>query len=146
VALSPVVPDDPELRALLGDARTVAVVGLSSKPNRPSHGVARYLLQHGYRIVPVNPAEAEVLGQRAYPTLLDLPADLQVDVVDVFRRAEETPEVARQAVAIGAKVLWLQEGIVNEEACRIADEAGLDVIMGVCIRQVYDRLKREAAT
>jgi len=146
VALSPVVPDDPELRALLGDARTVAVVGLSSKPNRPSHGVARYLLQHGYRIVPVNPAEAEVLGQRAYPTLLDLPADLQVDVVDVFRRAEETPEVARQAVAIGAKVLWLQEGIVNEEAYRIADEAGLDVIMGVCIRQVYDRLKREAAT
>lgn len=146
MALSPVVPDDPELRALLGDARTVAVVGLSSKPNRPSHGVARYLLQHGYRIVPVNPAEAEVLGQRAYPTLLDLPADLQVDVVDVFRRAEETPEVARQAVAIGAKVLWLQEGIVNEEAYRIADEAGLDVIMGVCIRQVYDRLKREAAT
>jgi len=146
VALSPVVPDDPELRALLGDARTVAVVGLSSKPNRPSHGVARYLLQHGYRIVPVNPAEAEVLGQRAYPTLLDLPADLQVDVVDVFRRAEETPEVARQAVAIGAKVLWLQEGIVNEEAYRIADEAGLDVIMGVCILQVYDRPKREAAT
>lgn len=144
MALNPVVPDDPELRVLLGEARTVAVVGLSSKPNRPSHGVARHLLQHGYRIVPVNPAETEVLGQRAYPTLLDIPADVRVDVVDVFRRAEETPEVARQAVAIGAKVLWLQEGIVNEEAYRIADEAGLDVIMGVCIRQVYERLKEEA--
>lgn len=146
MAVNPVVPDDPELRVLLGDARTVAVVGLSSKPNRPSHEVARYLLQHGYRIVPVNPGETEVLGQRAYPTLMDIPEDVQVDVVDVFRRTEETPEVARQAVAIGAKVLWLQEGIVNEEAHRIADEAGLDVIMGVCIRQVYDRLKREAAT
>jgi Predicted CoA-binding protein len=146
MAVNPVVPDDPELRVLLGDARTVAVVGLSSKPNRPSHEVARYLLQHGYRIVPVNPGETEVLGQRAYPTLMDIPEDVQVDVVDVFRRTEETPEVARQAVAIGAKALWLQEGIVNEEAYRIADEAGLDVIMGVCIRQVYDRLKREAAT
>lgn len=146
MAVNPVVPDDPELRVLLGDARTVAVVGLSSKPNRPSHEVARYLLQHGYRIVPVNPGETEVLGQRAYPTLMDIPEDVRVDVVDVFRRTEETPEVARQAVAIGAKVLWLQEGIVNEEAHRIADEAGLDVIMGVCIRQVYDRLKREAAT
>lgn len=146
MAVNPVVPDDPELRVLLGDARTVAVVGLSSKPNRPSHEVARYLLQHGYRIVPVNPGETEVLGQRAYPTLMDIPEDVQVDIVDVFRRTEETPEVARQAVAIGAKVLWLQEGIVNEEAHRIADEAGLDVIMGVCIRQVYDRLKREAAT
>lgn len=146
MAVSPVVPDDPELRVLLGDARTVAVVGLSSKPNRPSHEVARYLLQHGYRIVPVNPGETEVLGQRAYPTLMDIPEDVRVDVVDVFRRTEETPEVARQAVAIGAKVLWLQEGIVNEEAHWIADEAGLDVIMGVCIRQVYDRLKREAAT
>lgn len=145
MALNPVVPDDPELRALLGEARTVAVVGLSSKPNRPSHQVARYLVQHGYRIVPVNPAETEVLGQRAFATLLDIPEDVQVDVVDVFRRAEETPEVARQAVAIGAKVLWLQEGIVSQEAYRIADEAGLDVIMGVCIRQVYERLKKEAA-
>lgn len=143
--LNPVVPDDPELRVLLGEARTVAVVGLSSKPSRPSHEVARHLLQHGYRVVPVNPAETEVLGQRAFPTLLDIPTDVQVDVVDVFRRAEETPEVARQAVAIGAKVLWLQEGIVNEEAYRIADEAGLDVIMGVCIRQVYERLRKEAA-
>jgi uncharacterized protein len=135
-----VTPEDEELRLLLGDARTVAVVGLSSKPNRPSYGVAAYLKRHGYRIVPVNPNEDEVLGERAYPSLLDLPEDLAIDVVDVFRRSEETPAVAREAVAIGAKVLWLQEGIVNEEAYRIASEAGLEVIMGVCIRQARDRL------
>ena len=129
-----VVPEDRELRALLGQVHTIAVVGLSSKPNRPSLSVAGYLQEHGYRIVPVNPRETEVLGEPAYPTLRDIPNDITIDVVDVFRRAEETPEVARDAVAIGAKVLWLQADIVNEEAYRIASEAGLDVIMGVCIR------------
>ena len=136
-----VVPEDRELRALLGQAHTIAVVGLSSKPNRPSLSVAGYLQEHGYRIVPVNPRETEVLGERAYPTLRDIPSDIQIDVVDVFRRAEETPEVARDAVAIGAKVLWLQADIVNEEAYRIASEAGLDVIMGVCIRTTRQRLE-----
>ena len=136
-----VVPEDRELRALLGQVHTIAVVGLSSKPNRPSLSVAGYLQEHGYRIVPVNPRETEVLGERAYPTLRDIPSDIQIDVVDVFRRAEETPEVARDAVAIGAKVLWLQADIVNEEAYRIASEAGLDVIMGVCIRTTRQRLE-----
>jgi predicted CoA-binding protein len=136
-------PEDRELEILLGDAHTVAVVGLSSKPNRPSHEVAAYLQDHGYRIVPVSPRETEVLGEPAYPTLLDIPADLAIDVVDVFRRAEETPEVARQAVAIGAKVLWLQEGIANDQAYRIASEAGLEVIMGVCIRTTRRRLMGE---
>ena len=138
-----VVPEDRELRALLGQVHTIAVVGLSSKPSRPSMGVAAYLQDHGYRIVPVNPRETEVLGEHAYPTLRDIPPDIQVDVVDVFRRAEETPEVARDAVAIGAKVLWLQADIVNEEAYRIASEAGLDVIMGVCIRTTRQRLEGE---
>ena len=138
-----VVPEDRELRALLGEAQTIAVVGLSSKPNRPSLGVAGYLQDHGYRIVPVNPRETEVLGERAYPTLRDIPSDVRVDVVDVFRRAEDTPDVARDAVAIGAKVLWLQADIVNEEAYRIAAEAGLDVIMGVCIRTTKQRLDEE---
>jgi hypothetical protein len=136
-------PEDRELKILLGDTKTVAVVGLSSKPDRPSHDIAAYLQRHGYRIVPVNPLETEVLGERAYPTLLDIPSHVRVDVVDVFRRAEETPAVARDAVAIGAKVLWLQEGIVNEEAYRIASEAGLDVIMGVCIRHTKQRLDAE---
>jgi predicted CoA-binding protein len=141
-----VAPEDRELRALLGDAHTIAVVGLSSKPNRPSHGVAAYLQGRGYRIVPVNPRETEVLGEPAYASLRELPDDIRVDVVDVFRRAEETPEVARDAVAIGAKVLWLQEGIVNDEAYRIADEAGLDVIMGVCLMKTQQRLDREGTT
>ena len=134
-------PEDRELRALLGDVRTIAVVGLSSKPNRPSLEVARYLQEHGYRIVPVNPKETEVLGERAYASLADVPE--RIDVVDVFRRAEETPAIAREAVAIGARVLWLQEGIVSDEAARIATEGGLEVIMGVCIRHVRARLMGE---
>jgi predicted CoA-binding protein len=138
--------DAAALRSLLGEVHVVAVVGLSSKPSRPSYTVAEYLQDHGYRIVPVNPAETEVLGEPAYPTLLDIPKDVRVDVVDVFRRQEHTPEVARQAVEIGARVLWLQEGIVNEEAARIATEGGLDVIMGVCIRHVRERLMEQGGT
>ncbi|MBI4259964.1 MAG: CoA-binding protein [Actinobacteria bacterium] len=134
-------PHDRELRALLGDARTIAVVGLSSKPWRESNSVARYLQARGYRIVPVNPKETEVLGERAYPSLLDVPDP--VDVVDVFRRAEHAPEVARQAVRIGARALWLQLGIVSEEARRIAEEGGLEVVMGVCIRSEHARLGEE---
>jgi uncharacterized protein len=137
-------PEERELQLLLGEAETIAVVGLSSKPDRPSHSVARYLQAHGYRIVPVNPKETEVLGEPAYASLLDLPAGLRIDVVDVFRRSEDTPEIARQAVQIGAKVLWLQEGIVNEEAYRIATEGGLEVIMGVCIRTTRRRVVDDA--
>jgi predicted CoA-binding protein len=91
----------------------------------------------------VNPRETEVLGERAYPSLREVPAELPIDVVDVFRRAEDTPTIALEAVEIGAKVLWLQDGIVNEEAYRIASEAGLEVIMGVCIRRTDLRLQRE---
>jgi predicted CoA-binding protein len=132
--------EERELRSLLGKASVVAVVGISSKPWRASHEVASYLQQHGYRIVPVNPNEDEVLGEQVYASLLDIPKDVHVDVVDVFRRAERTPEVARDAVAIGARMLWLQEGIVSEEAARIASEGGLEVIMGVCIMKVRERL------
>ena len=132
--------EDRELRALLGDVHTIAVVGLSSRPGRPSFEVASYLQDHGYRIVPVNPNETTVLGEPAYPTLGDVPRDVSIDVVDVFRRAEHTPEVARQAVEIGAKDLWLQEDIISDEAAAIATAGGLDVIMGVCIRHVRERL------
>ena len=133
------MPSDKELRSILGDARIIAVVGLSSKPHRDSHEVAEWLQEKGYRIIPVNPNETEVLGEKAYPSLLDVPE--RVDAVDVFRRAEETPEVARQAVAVGARVLWLQMDIVNDEARRIAEEGGLDVVMGVCIRTTHQRLE-----
>jgi predicted CoA-binding protein len=132
--------EDRELRTLLGDVHTIAVVGLSSRHGRPSYAVARYLQAHGYRIIPVNPNETEVLGERAFPSLRDVPSDLLIDVVDVFRRAEHTPDVARDAVASGARVLWLQEDIVSDEAAAIATAGGLDVIMGVCIRQVRERL------
>jgi uncharacterized protein len=137
-------PSDAELRSILGDAKTVAVVGLSSKPDRYSYEVAASLQERGYRIVPVNPNEREVLGERAYPTLLDVPDGVDVDVVDVFRRAEDTPPIAEQAVARGARVLWLQDGIVNEDARRIAEEGGLTVIMGVCIKRTTKRLETSA--
>jgi uncharacterized protein len=139
----PGMPSDQELRSILGEAKTIVVVGLSSKPHRDSHQVSEWLREKGYRIIPVNPNETEVLGEKAYPSLLDVPE--KVDVVDVFRRAEYTPEVAEQAVKIGAKVLWLQDGIVNEEAWRIAQEGGIDVVMGVCIRRTKRRLDREAS-
>jgi predicted CoA-binding protein len=139
----PGMPSDQELRSILGEAKTIVVVGLSSKPHRDSHQVSEWLQEKGYRIIPVNPNETEVLGEKAYPSLLDVPE--KVDVVDVFRRAEYTPEVAEQAVKIGAKVLWLQDGIVNEEAWRIAQEGGIDVVMGVCIRRTKRRLDREAS-
>jgi uncharacterized protein len=139
-------PEDRELRALLGEAHTIAVVGLSSRPGRPSFEVATYLQDHGYRIVPVNPNEEAVLGEPAYATLRDIPREPSIDVVDVFRRASDTPDVARDAVAIGAKVLWLQEGIVSDEAAAIATAGGLDVIMGVCIKHVRERLMGEDRT
>ena len=135
--------DDRELRALLGEARTVAVVGLSPDRGRHSYQVAAYLQEHGVRIVPVNPQVPEVLGERAYPSLTAIDPALRIDVVDVFRRAEHTPAIAREAVAIGAKALWLQEGIVNEEAARIAEEGGLDVIMGLCMQRVRRRVMGE---
>ena len=140
----PYGPSDAELRSILGDARTIAVVGLSSNPFKDSFEVAGYLRSKGYRIVPVNPNETEVLGETAYPSLLDVPKDIRIDVVDVFRRAAATPPIAEQAVKVGAKVLWLQDGIVNEDARRIAEEGGLTVIMGVCIRTTNRRLQREA--
>ena len=134
----PYTPGDPALRSILGDARTIAVVGLSSNPERYSYEVASYLQEHGYRVIPVNPNEDEVLGERAYPSLLEVPE--KIDAVDVFRRAEDTPEVAREAAQVGARVQWLQNDIVNDEARRIAEEAGLDVVMGVCMMSAHRRL------
>jgi predicted CoA-binding protein len=132
------VPPDDRLRTILTEARTIAVVGLSSSPYRASHGVAQYLQNHGYRIVPVNPHETEVLGERAFASLADIAE--KVDVVDVFRRPECTVDAAEDAVKVGAKVLWLQSGIVNEEAQRIAREGGLDVVMDACIKIEHQRL------
>lgn len=129
---------DDQLRSLLAPVRTIAVVGASSKSDRPSHGVMRILIQAGFRVIPVTPKETAVLGRTAYASLADIREP--VDVVDVFRRAEETPVIARDAVAIGAKVLWLQLGIVNAEAMKIAADGGLAAIQDLCIGQTVHRL------
>jgi hypothetical protein len=139
----PYLPTDAELREIFQRTRTIAVVGLSSKPHRASNEVAAYLQRKGYRIVPINPNETEVLGETAFPSLADVPADVRIDMVDVFRRAEETPPVAEEAVRVGAKVLWLQLDIVNQEARRIAEEGGLTVVMGACIKIEKRRLEGE---
>jgi predicted CoA-binding protein len=117
-ATEPYTPGDPELRSILGQARTIAMIGLSSTPDRYSFEVA------------------------SYPSPLEVPSEIRIDAMDVFRRAEETPEVARQAVAVGARVLWLQNDIVNDEARRIAEEGGLEVVMGVCMMSTHRRLSR----
>jgi len=130
--------NEPEtIRKILGYARTVAVVGLSSNPLRPSNFVGYYLQLHGLGVVPVNPRETEVLGERAYATLLDVPFD--VDVVDVFRNPDAAPGIAREAVAKGARALWMQFGVVSPEAARIAEEAGLDVVMDRCMKIEHAR-------
>ncbi len=126
-------PDDAEIKKLLEGSRNVAVVGLSDRPYRTSHGVARALQEFGYRIFPVNPnLTGPVLGEKPYASVEEIPE--QVDIVNVFRRNELTPPVARDAVAAGAKVLWLQLGVVNEEAARYAEEHGLAVVMDRCLK------------
>ncbi len=129
---------DPKviLKTLRG-ARTVAIVGLSKDALRPSHFIGFYLQRHGYTIVPVNPKEQEILGEKAYASLTDIP--FPVDIVDVFRRPEAVPEIARDAVAIGAKSLWLQFGVISPEGARIATDGGLDVVMDRCMKVEHAR-------
>ncbi|WP_224960537.1 CoA-binding protein [Geomonas subterranea] len=121
----------PDIKEILTRYRTVAVVGLSPESGKPSHEVAAYLKRAGYRIIPVNPAVDEVFGEKSYPNLAEIPG--AVEIVDVFRRSEFVPEIVEQAIAKGAKVLWLQEGVVHEEAARRARDAGLEVVMDRCM-------------
>lgn len=134
----PIIDDIAGLRRLLAQSRTIAVVGLSQHWYRPSQFAAKYLQQHGYRIVPVNPTCDEVLGEKSYPTIAAIPEP--VDVVDCFRKPAEMPALAREAVAKGAKVLWMQLGIRNAEAAAIADAAGLDVVMDRCMKIEHGRI------
>lgn len=128
-------PTPDEIRSLLQGVKTIAVVGLSPKPDRPSHAVARALQRFGYRIVPVRPAVDEVLGEKAYARLTDIP--FPVDLVDVFRAPEHVPAIVEAAIAIGAKAIWLQEGVINEPAAERAQAAGLTVVMDRCIYKDY---------
>ena len=126
------------IEAILRDAKTIAVVGLSGNPDKPSYGIAQALQHYGYRVIPVNPREEQVLGEKSYAALGEIP--VPVDIVNVFRRADQTPPIAAEAVAIGAKCLWLQSGIVSEEAAAISREGGLLVIMDHCIMVEHRKL------
>ncbi len=130
--------DIPTLRRILRDNRVIAMVGLSANWYRPSYFAAKYMIDHGYRVIPVNPSYEEVLGQRCYAALRDIP--VPVDIVDCFRKSEEIVPLAEDAVAIGAKVLWMQIGVINPAAAEIAGNAGLDVVMNRCVKIEYARL------
>ena len=137
-------PPDQELTQLLTDAATIAMVGASSNPDKASHGIMRKLQRAGYRVIPVNPKETEILGERSYASLLDIPE--RIDIVDVFRRAEDTPGIADEAVTIGAKALWLQTGIVSEDAAARAKNGGLTVVMDQCIGATHSLLRLPTRT
>lgn len=139
--MDPFNPDPAWLRRLFAETKTVAVVGLSPNPARPSHGVASYLKAAGYRILPVNPGHDTLLDERAYASLRDVPGP--VDVVDVFRRSEDVPAIVDDAVAIGAKVVWMQDGVVHEAAAAKAAAAGLAVVMNRCMLRDHRDYSRE---
>jgi predicted CoA-binding protein len=132
-------PANDELRKLLASARTIAIVGASSNPDRPSNGIMRKLQGAGYHVIPVNPNEKTVLGERAYGSLRDVPE--HIDIVDVFRRPEYTPAIADDAASVKAGALWLQSGIVNEDAAARGSEAGLTVVMDACIGVMHSLLR-----
>jgi uncharacterized protein len=139
------MPDISTLRRILATCKTIAVVGLSPQWHRPSFFAAKYMQSHGYRIVPVNPSAREILGEPAYPSLTAAAQALQaqgqrIDLVDCFRRSEDIPPIAQEAIAIGAKCLWLQLGVVNEAAAEQARAAGLDVVMDRCVKIEHARL------
>lgn len=133
-----VITADEDIKMLLTDAKTVAVVGLSPKPDRESFQVAAYLQQHGYRVLPVRPAQAEILGEKAYATLDDIAGP--VDIIDVFRSSDQVLPHAREALRLKPRVFWMQEGIENREAAALLTAAGIDVVMNRCIKRDHARL------
>ena len=133
--------DDPAMSRLLASARTIAVVGISDKPERDSNSVARYLKSQGYRIVPVNPMLSEVLGERCYPSLRDVPPDVHVDIVDVFRRSDQVPPVVDEALARGVGAVWMQLGVAHAEAAARAEAQGVPTVQDLCIMVQHKRLR-----
>lgn len=127
-----------KLRQILSSARVIAIVGLSDKPHRPSYFVAKYLIEHGYKVIPVNPRVSNILGHKSYASLNDIPEP--VDIVDCFRAGSEMPAIATQAVAINATVLWMQLSVINEEAASIAQAGGLEVVMDRCTKIEHARI------
>ena len=129
------------IKKILDDCKTIAVVGLSSDPSRPSNGVASYMRRRGYTVIPVNPNETEVFGDKSYPSLADVPE--QIDLVDIFRRSDEAGKAVDEAIAIGAKAVWLQEGVIDEAAATRAHAAGLLVVMDRCWLKDHARNERQ---
>ena len=124
---------EQRIEAILSGSKTVAVVGISDKPDRPSHLVAKYMQERGYRVIPVNPLVTEVLGEKAFKSLTEIPG--QVDLVDVFRKSEDVPPIAEEAVRIGARFFWMQEGVVSERAREIVEDAGIPCVMDRCVKK-----------
>lgn len=129
---------DETMKEILSSAKTVASVGISGNQQKVSNGVGAYLMDHGYRLIPVNPTADEILGEKSYPDLSSVPE--KIDVVQIFRRPEDVPPVVDEAIKVGAKAVWMQEGIVNEAAAQKAREAGLQVVMDACMRASHQRL------
>lgn len=131
-------PNKDEIKKILGDSKVIAVVGLSSKEDRASNQVARYLQDKGYKIIPVNPKEESILGEKAYPTLRDIPEP--IDIVDVFRRPEAVLEIAKESIDTSADVLWLQEGVRHEDAVQMVKNTGMKALQDVCIKKLHQEL------
>ena len=133
---------DPQIKEVLENAKTIAVVGLASSPLRPSYGVSAYMQQQGYRIIPVNPMISDALGEKSYASLRDIPKDIKIDIVDVFRRPDAVPEIVDEVLELKLPMLWLQETVVHEAAAEKARKAGVFVVMDKCILKEHRRLVR----
>jgi predicted CoA-binding protein len=131
---------DEEIKEVLRSSKTIAVIGISPKEDRPSYGVASYLKSKGYRIIPVRPDGDKILGEKVYHSLTEIPREIEIDVVDIFRKSEDVPAAVEEAIHRGAKVVWMQEGIINQEASTKAEKAGLKVVMDRCMKKEHQRL------
>jgi predicted CoA-binding protein len=131
---------DEEIKDVLERCKTVAVVGISPKEDRPSYEVASYLKSKGYGVIPVRPDGDEILGEKVYHSLGEIPRGIEIDVVDIFRKSEDVPPVVEDAIHRGAKVVWMQEGVINQEACAKAQKAGLKVVMDLCMKKEHQKL------
>lgn len=131
---------DEDLKEMFKNCKTIAVVGLSSQKDRPSYRVAAYLQAKGYRIIPVRPDGEMILGEKVYSSLAEIPEEITIDMVDIFRKSEDVPPVVEEAMRRGIKVVWMQEGVIHPKAAEIAEEAGLKVVMDRCIKKEHQRL------
>ncbi len=132
-------PGPDEIKRIILDSKVIAMIGLSSKESRPSNRVARYLMKQGYRVIPVNPREVEILGEKSYPDIASIGE--AIDIVDIFRKGEDTPPIVKEAIESKVGGIWLQKGIVSEESYRLASEAGLPILMDICMLEEHEKLR-----